>query len=196
MNYEQLRADVRGALSVTECEVLGDWAAATEATAALEVGHYLGLSTCVLLDSLPEACSLVTIDHHNGDDNCGATAPSAFSANVSRFVGDRGFLDMRADMREALAALIAPMNHFGFIFYDADHTEQGVRDFWDRARYLAADDCTLIFDDADWGSQAILAELAALDGFVVVRDRAFWRCETADKDNPDTYTLEVMRRRG
>lgn len=195
MNYEQLRADVRGALSVTECEVLGDWAAATEATAALEVGHYLGLSTCVLLDSLPEACSLVTIDHHNGDDNCGATAPSAFSANVQPFIRERRFVNLRLDMREAITSLLGN-EAFGFIFYDADHTEQGVRDFWDRARYLAADDCTLIFDDADWESQAILAELAALDGFVVVRDRAFWRCETADKANPDTYTLEVMRRRG
>lgn len=191
-DYRQLRVDIDGALSISECEVLAEHARATSATAALEVGHYKGLSTAVLLDALPPDCAFVTIDHHNGDESCGATDVHTFSANVSNHIGERAFRPMFIDMREALTELLASQP-FGFIFYDADHTAIGVQDFWLRARHLVADDCTLVYDDADWESQALLKRLAEYDGFHSIRSRPFTR-SVGDKADADTYTLEIMRR--
>lgn len=182
--------DIVGPLSATECEVLAEVAAATTAHAALEIGHYLGLSTAVLLSSLPESCAFVTIDHHEGDQWCPATSFSTFSENVAPFIGRRNFTPIKADMRVALPALLG---RFGFCFYDGDHTASAVADFWDLAADLLDDECTLCFDDADWEEQSTLRYLAEADGFEVVTDREFYR-PSGDKADPATYTLEVMRR--
>lgn len=181
---------VGGPLSVGECEALAQIAAATTAKSALEVGHYLGLSTAVLLSSLPADVHLVTIDHHRGDDWCPATSFDTFNENVAPFVGDRRFTAINDDMREALPGLLG---RFGFVFYDADHTAAAVADFWELAAGLLEPECTLVFDDADWVEQSTLRGLAEADGFQVVTDMPFYRPE-GDKDDPETYTLEVMRR--
>jgi len=185
-----MRDVIEGALSVAECDKLAEVAAATTAKSALEVGHLFGLSTAVLLTSLPTDVHLVTIDHHGGDDWCPATSFDVFNENVAPFVGDRRFTPINQDMREALPALLG---RFGFCFYDADHTAEAVADFWELAAGLLEQECTLVFDDADWEEQSTLRGLAEADGFVVVTDTPFHR-GSGDKDNPATYTLEVMRR--
>ena len=93
-------------------------------------------------------------------------------------------------MAEALPEL---SGRFGFCFYDADHTAQAVAEFWDLAADLFDQECTLVFDDADWAEQSTLRTLAEADGFAVVTDRDFYR-PSGDKHDPATYTLEVMRR--
>ena len=188
---ENLRKQIPGALSVAECVKLGEVASATTAAQALEVGHYLGLSTAVLLTSLPVGCELVTVDHHQGDDWSGGTSFASFLDNVAPYIGDpRKFSAVNEDMRTALPGLDGPV---GFVFYDADHTAAAVADFWALTPPLLADSCTLVFDDADWAEQSTLRELAEADGFQVVTDTPFYR-GSGDKDNPLTYTLEVMRR--
>jgi predicted O-methyltransferase YrrM len=179
-----------GPLSVAECDKLAEVAAATTAKSALEVGHYLGLSTAVLLSSLPADVHLVTIDHHQGDEWCPPTSFDEFNANVAPYVGERKFTAINEDMREALPDLLG---RFGFCFYDADHTASAVADFWDLAAGLLEPECTLVFDDADWVEQSTLRGLAEADGFVVVTDVEFYR-PSGDKHDPLTYTLEVMRR--
>ncbi len=185
-----IKNDIVGPLSVAECYALADLAAATTAHAALEVGHYLGLSTSVLLTSLPASCSLVTVDHHEGDDWCPATSFDTFLDNVTLYVGQRKFTPIRADMADALPTLLG---RFGFVFYDGDHTAAAVADFWELAEPLLEDVCTLVFDDADWVEQSTLRTFAEDAGFEVVTGRPFVRTE-GDKHDPDTYTLEVMRR--
>jgi predicted O-methyltransferase YrrM len=187
---ENLRKQITGALSVAECVKLGEVASATTAKSALEVGHYLGLSTAVLLSSLPADVHLVTIDHHQGDAWSGGTSFDEFSDNVAPYVGDRKFTALNEDMRTALPSLLG---RFGFVFYDADHTAAAVADFWDLAAGLLEPECTLVFDDADWVEQSTLRTLAEADGFQVVTDTEFHR-GGGDKDNALTYTLEVMRR--
>jgi predicted O-methyltransferase YrrM len=187
---ESLRGQITGALSVAECVKLGEVASATTAASALEVGHYLGLSTAVLLTSLPTDVHLVTIDHHQGDAWSGGTSVDEFTANVAPYVGDRKFTAINDDMRVALPALLG---RFGFVFYDADHTAAAVADFWDLAAGLLDESCTLVFDDADWVEQSTLRGLAEADGFQVVTDTPFYR-GGGDKHDPLTYTLEVMRR--
>jgi predicted O-methyltransferase YrrM len=181
---------VDGPMSVAECHKLAELAAATTAKRALEVGHYLGRSTSVLLTSLPTRVEFVTIDHHQGDDWCQATSFDTFLDNVVPYCGKRNFEPINRPMAEALPKL---SGGFGFVFYDADHTASAVAEFWDLAADLLARDCTLVFDDADWVEQSTLRTLAEADGFVVVTDMPFVRGE-GDKDNPETYTLEVMRR--
>jgi len=155
-----------------------------------EVGHYLGLSTAVLLDSLPPGCELVTIDHHRGDEWCPATSADEFLANVDPFIWDRLFVFVNDDMRAALPTV---GGGFGFVFYDADHTASAVAAFWDHAAGLLAERCTLVFDDADWAEQSTLRGLAEADGFMVVTSDPFYRGD-GDKHDPETYTLEVMER--
>lgn len=190
MNVAELRDTIPGPLSVRECEVLGELAAATLATRALEVGHYLGLSTAVLLQSLPVGCELVTIDHHQGDEWCPSTSPDVFSENVGPFIADRSFLFVNDDMRNALSGV---GDGFGFVFYDADHSAGAVAEFWRLVAGLLDERCTLVFDDADWADQSTLRGLAEADGFQVVTATAFHR-GAHDKHDPETYTLEVMER--
>jgi predicted O-methyltransferase YrrM len=188
---ENLRKQIAGALSVAECVRLGEVASATTSSRALEVGHYLGLSTAVLLTSLPAGCELVTVDHHQGDAWSGGTLFGTFLENVAPYIGDpRMFSAVNEDMRTALPQLDGT---FGFCFYDADHTAEAVADFWQLAAPLLDESCTLVFDDADWAEQSTLRGLAEADGFTVVTTDPFVR-GAGDKDNPETYTLEVMRR--
>ena len=181
---------IPGPLSVRECDVLAALASSTKASRALEVGNYLGLSTSVLLQSLPDRCELVTVDHHQGDEWCPATSPDEFMDNVGPFVGDRSFRFVNDDMRSALTDVGWG---FGFVFYDADHTASAVAEFWDHAAGLLDERCTLVFDDADWAEQSTLRGLAEADGFTVVTSEPFWRGD-GDKHDPETYTLEVMQR--
>lgn len=188
---DDIKARVVGPLSLLECRKLADVAAGVSCASALEVGHYLGLSTSVLLASLPLDVELVTIDHHQGDAWCPGTSFDEFWTNVAPYVGARDFDPINAAMVDALPTLGGT---FGFVFYDADHTASAVAEFWDLAADLLEPDCVLVFDDADWAEQSTLRGLAAAAGFQVVTDAPFWRGEH-DKHDPDTYTLEVMVRR-
>jgi predicted O-methyltransferase YrrM len=189
MNWGQLRDELAGALSATECEVLAELAANAHGR-ALEVGHYTGLSSVVLLASLPAEVELVTVDHHRGDAHSGATDPDIYRNTVKPYVGKRHFKQIDADFRDVLPDLYPD---FGFVFYDADHSAQGVSDFWRDCKALCLPKCTLVFDDADWSGQSALTVLAEGAGFRSVRTRDFARL-TGDKHHPETYTLEVMVR--
>lgn len=193
---------VPGPLSTQERCVLALEAERTLGMRALEVGHYYGASTSILLNSLPPTCALVTIDHHEGDVSTPAAPIAAFYENIAPYVGKRSLETFVCDMRvafEGMAERLAegrnpPPLWFDFVFYDADHTEQGVCDFWELVTPFLAQSCTLIYDDADWPSQAMLGELAKGDGFVSVRTQPIVRHMPADKTDPRTFTLEVMRR--
>lgn len=177
-------------MSVTECQKLAEVASATTATRALEVGHYLGLSTSVLLNALPPSCELVTIDHHGGDAWVPATSFDEFSANVAPYVGDRSFIVLNEDMATAIPSLDGG---FGFVFYDADHSAAAVEQFWNLVVDKLDSRCTLTFDDADWEEQSTLRELAEADGFGVATSIPFVRHD-GDKYHASTYTLEIMGR--
>lgn len=190
IDISEVIQSVPGPLSLLECQTLADLASETSATRALEVGHYLGLSTSLLLVGLPPEVELTTIDHHKGDFWCPSTSFTEFCVNVAPFVDGRDFYPINADMADALPKL---EGRFGFVFYDADHTEAAVTQFWSLAAGLMDDQCTLAFDDADWEEQSTLRRLAEADGFEVVTGRDFWRGQE-DKGNQSTYTLEIMRR--
>jgi predicted O-methyltransferase YrrM len=182
--------DIPGLLSVLECQVLDTYARTSGVTRALEVGHYHGKSTAILLHALPRDCSLVTIDHHKGDNWATPTESDEFLKNIRPYVGDRQVVPIFKEMIEALAGLT---RGFDFVFYDADHTTESVEKFWAVCEPLLSEHCLLMYDDGDWEDQAVLRELAEADGFTCVRTFPFARRE-GDKNNEDTYTLEIMQR--
>jgi predicted O-methyltransferase YrrM len=189
-DWQQHRDRLAGALSATECSVLATYASQATGERALEVGHYTGLSSIVLLTSLPADVEFVTVDHHLGDPWAPATSPDTYRRTVAPYVQGRKFAQVDADMFDALPMLAGG---FGFVFYDADHRADPVRRFWELCEPLCNEQCILTFDDADWEEQSTLIGLAAADGFRSVRNRGFYRGEL-DKKSPDTYSLEVMIR--
>lgn len=185
--------EIAGALSEAECAALAHVARGATGH-ALEVGHYLGRSTAVLLMALPPDVPLITVDHHQGDEWCPDTDPDLFRANVEPFVGKREFVFVDGDMLEPETVwVVEAAAPYEFVFYDADHTKHAVVDWWNACRPLLAPSCTLAYDDADWDDQSILGELARADGFESIRTREFYR-GPEDKRDPETFTLEVMRR--
>lgn len=188
-DYKSIVETIPGALSLAECEALAR-SADFARERALEIGHYHGRSTAVLLESLPAGIPLVTVDHHRGDPWSSGVPVDVFLKHIAPYTGERLMQFVEADMREALTWL---PSGFDFVFYDADHSAEGVADFWKLVLPLLARKCTLVFDDADWDEQSTLTALAEADGFVSVRSRDFYRGEK-DKRDPETYTLEVMRR--
>ena len=80
--WEALREQTGGLLSATECAELAHWAREAGRCDALEVGHYTGLSTVVLLHGLTDGSRLTTIDHHKGDNYVQASDQKVFLKNV------------------------------------------------------------------------------------------------------------------
>lgn len=180
---------VRGALSRDECEVLAAHAESfNHPVRALEVGHYFGLSTAVLLESLPVGSVLTTIDHHDGDSLCWPVPIEDFERNIAPHRGRVELLTLYESFQRA--SVEGP---FDLCFYDADHSSAAVAVFWTKYRARMAESSVLLFDDADWPEQATLRELAEADGFKSIRARPFGR-GASDKATPTTYTIEVMTR--
>lgn len=188
------RHDPGGLLSFSECVELMNWAGACgRLVTALEVGHFRGLSTLMLLRGLPEGSTLVTVDHHRGDVHVarGHSSPSAFMSTIGKH-GD--LLD-----RVKLAAAFIPYQQlltmhpgpYDFVFYDGQHTPEDCEEFWRRVQL--SPNCILCYDDADWECMQRLGELAEADNFKDVTRLVLQRLED-DKNADETYTLRVLRR--
>lgn len=195
MNWAELICQTGGLLSPTECAELGSWALRAKGD-ALEVGHYTGLSTSVLLACLPRSVSLWTVDNHSWRPG----TRESFDQNVKEHI-DRDFHPVFADFRET--DIPGP---FSFVFYDGPHSAPDCEAFWERFSRKFADQCVLLFDDADWPTMDRLRELAAAAGFTVVTEKPLARhvipysTDSYDVDldlgkrHPATYTIEVMSR--
>jgi predicted O-methyltransferase YrrM len=188
-----IKPAIKGGLSDAECEALAEYAASSGAKHALEVGHYYGLSTAVLLEALPADCTLTTIDHHHGDPWSAPTSIETFRRNIAPVVGDRDFT-VEYESMDVLAE--HPDARYDFVFYDASHTAEAVAEFWSVAAHAFAESVLLVFDDADWPGQATMTKRALRDRFHSIRTREFYRDAELDKLAPDTFTLEAMQRSG
>lgn len=193
--WEALRRDIPGALSLAELNVLAVEAGIASGRDALEVGHYKGLSTAAILDSLPERVRLWTIDHHQGDEHSQPTSPTEFEENV------RGYSSGRPrDSR--LVSLFAPFefaldsvpDDLGFVFYDADHGVEASASFWRLVQPKLGKRCVLVIDDADWQGGRRLNQLATGDGFEVAEWSGPIYRGSRGKADPRTNTMGVLIR--
>ena len=199
MDWQELIDSTQGLMSAQECEELSRWAQVAPDGIALEVGHYTGLSTCVLLSSLPVDVALVTVDRRVWRP----WSAEVFEKHVPRFVGERQLVVVVEESSVAISRIQDPI---GFVFYDADHTSLDNERFWSAVKGKLADQCALVFDDADWEGQSTLGTLAMGDGFIRKESRELFRHVSAEgypslqamldagKRHPDTFTLEVMTR--
>src|SRR5262245_21589933 len=197
-NWQSVIDETQGLMSAGECLELAYWARQAPDGQALEVGHYTGLSTSVLLASLPAERILHTIDCQDWRPQ----AADVFERQRARFQRKRTLYVHTDYFQHVLPMLSGP---FSFVFYDADHNAATNTWFWQLVRAKLAPRCILVYDDGDWPGQAVLGELAVQDGFARVPHAAFRRAidmgpgdyqtqlDRAKRD-PLTFTLEVMTR--
>ena len=190
-HWEQLRREIPGALSVAEMNALAIEASMAKGGDALEVGHYKGLSTAVLLQSLPETMALWTIDHHQGDEWCSPTESAEFEANIAGYVGARPVTYIYNTFEEGLALVPDGLR---FVFYDADHSVEASRLFWGCVAPKLAQSCVILVDDCDWDGPRCLVDLAVMDGFNVAPWTGSEYRGAQDKSDPRTNTMEVLIR--
>lgn len=189
LDFACLREKTRGLLSINECEELAHWGRLAKGGRALEVGHYTGLSTCVLLESLPTGTVLYSIDHHNGDNKVPKSTVAEFELNIQESLDKVSLVPVYQDFRKFWDWGISG---FGLVFYDAEHTEQACIDFWTGLRGKFSPGCILLYDDADWEEMKPLGRMAEAAGFQA-RTRLPIRRLKGDKRNSETYTLKVLQ---
>lgn len=179
-----------GLLSVAELDLLmrlvRDYPGANPRV--LEVGHYMGLSTCGLVHALRrrnDYWRLTTLDSHTRDQWVPATNPHRFYRNRLAYFGDH-----RLDVVIAASQTLTEPLPYDVVFYDGDHAEEQRR--FTRLVMASPRVRLLVFDDRDFSVPSeCQAELVA----------AGWRDESPplnrmpqDKRDPGTMTLGVMRR--
>lgn len=191
--WSNLRSAIPGALSVCELNILATEASLARGRNALEVGHYKGLSTAAILDSLPEGIVLWTIDHHEGDANCQPTETAEFEDNIRGYAGQGNPVAIYAPFEDALDSVPDDLR---FVFYDADHSVEASESFWRLVQPKLGEYCVIIVDDADWQGGKRLHQLATLDGFKVAEWSGTTYRGSRDKADPRTNTIEVLTRGG
>lgn len=188
-----IHQDIPGALSLLECMELADAVAGASPLSVLEVGHYLGRSTAVILSSLPMGARFWTVDHHRGDQWAPETEIEDFCRNVEPWRAKRhdvDFLPVYEDCEKWLLGL-PEAQKFDLVFYDADHRAAATVAFWDLIRDRLSRRCVFIYDDADWPGSKALELCARSAGYISTRRRELVRNKN-DKQDPDTYTLEIL----
>ena len=166
-----------------------------EAFDVLEVGHFMGLSTCGLVHALRESeeparsmrgsWTLTTVDAHIADAWVPETPTWVFEENMREH-----FADPRVTVRFELSQTLTAPLPFDFVFYDGDHAEEQER--FTRAVIESPRVRTLVFDDRDFPVPARCCEILRAAG---------WRDESpevlrapGDKCGRETMTLGVFRR--
>jgi predicted O-methyltransferase YrrM len=192
VNWASLILRKGGLLSPSECNQLETLARGSDGD-ALEIGHYTGLSTCVIAWGLPEGRRFVTVDNHQWR----SVSVDTFLENTDDFVYELDFELIVGDFQNH-----TPPGPYGFIFYDASHAPADVGAFVSMLPDLAAEHCTVVFDDWDWTEDFTTLEPL---GFTL-EPHELYRHEieysTGDlqvdydlgKRHPDTFTLGVWKR--
>jgi hypothetical protein len=163
----------------------------------LEVGHFMGLSTCGLVHALRDVrgendyprgnWKLTTVDAHIADAWVPETPTWVFEENMREH-----FADPRLTVRYELSqTLVAPLP-FDFVFYDGDHAEEQER--FTRAVLESPRVRTFVFDDRDFPVPVRCCEILRAAGWLdesppVLR-------APGDKNGAETMTLGVFRRPG
>ncbi len=155
----------------------------------LEVGHYMGLSTCGIVHALRGVegaiWTLDTVDAHIADDWVEATDPATFLDNMRAHFDDAR-LDFYFDISQDITAPLL----FDFVFYDGDHGGEQAR--FTQAVIDSPRVRTFVFDDRDFPVPMRCCQMLREAG---------WRDESppvlrapGDKDGEGTMTLGVFRR--
>lgn len=178
-----------GLLSTTELETLMWWLKRFEGPLrVLEVGHYLGLSTCGIIHALrgrEAAWKVTSLDAHCSDDWVPATNPSDFEANREQFFKHPNL----TTLYERSQTLVAPLP-YDFIFYDGDHGEEQER--FTKVVLASPDVRIFLFDDRDFEFPSRCEYMLKKAGWTDLSPVLSRR--RGDKTNPMTQTIAVFHR--
>lgn len=177
-----------GLLSVLECSALYLAVAQYRPHQVLEVGHFLGLSTAVLMKALVSQGrgALITVDHHKGDAWVPHSPEAPFLQNREKLFPEAVYLPMASqDLPDGL------IRSCDFLFYDGDHGEEQLR-FVQRASDLGGAQ-TIVLDDMDFRFGIECRNWLVEEGWREVTELVPRR-GTHDKADADTYTLGIFRR--
>jgi hypothetical protein len=187
-----------GLLSAGELELLMQIVAAEpRPLAALEVGHFMGLSTCGLVHALWQRggslvranadgyWTLTTVDHHQGDAWVPWTPAEIFEQNMFEH-----FADARVEVSYRPSQTLTAPLPFDFVFYDGDHGEEQER--FTVAVIESPRVRTLVFDDRDFPVPMRCSELLMRHGWI--DESPDMLRAPGDKGGAETMTLAVFRR--
>lgn len=179
-----------GLLSVAEIEELMRLMRTypSERFNVMEVGHYMGLSTCAIVHALrehPGQWSLTTIDAHIADKWVPATDPNKYFTNKAQHFADVDLMTLIMDTRG-----IQRLDGYDVVFYDGDHAEEQMR-----FTQMVMDSPRVklfIFDDRDFDVPRECCELLRAAGWRDVSPAVVRFMN--DKADPDTMTLGIYWR--
>jgi predicted O-methyltransferase YrrM len=126
---------------------------------AVEIGSYLGASSCFIAEGLlrDRSRKLVCVDTWQNDAMSEGPRDtfSQFLANVKRY-------DRQLEVRRGRSSEIAKsfQGDIGFLFLDGDHEYEGVRADWEGWSPHLVDGATVVLHDSGWaeGVQRIIRE--------------------------------------
>lgn len=150
----------------------------------LEVGHYMGLSTCVIWGALEDGDTFLSIDAHIADAWVPKSDPEQYFRNIAGRMYP-GITTLIMDSRS-----VQRLDGFNVVFYDGDHSEEQRR--WTQMVIDSGTVETFIFDDRDFPVPVECCQMLRNAG---------WQDHSPglerlpnDKMNPGTMTLGVFWR--
>lgn len=176
-----------GLLSASEmvhlCRTVNDYTyRRSRGLSILEVGHYMGLSTNVILYGVKGDDQLLSIDAHIADGWVPKSDPGQYFSNMYR---RKGLSTLIMDSRG-----VQRLEGFDVVFYDGDHADEQRR--WTEMVIASETVDLFIFDDRDFDVPTVCCQM--------LRD-AGWKDQSPDlrrlpndKRDPQTMTLGVFRR--
>ncbi|MHA2069054.1 MAG: class I SAM-dependent methyltransferase [Candidatus Thorarchaeota archaeon] len=189
-----IRSHTHGGLSRRECLELYRQVKLHKPMNVLEVGHFRGLSTNIILSALPVGARMLTIDHHKGDKHTPESNPSVFFNNIYKHARPT-----EVSLEVCIAAfedieILNAQKCFDFVFYDAAHNASTCAAFWSWAKPVMRDNCLLLFDDANLEVEMGTLTTLAKEG--LFKDITSLPIESrgTPKFASETYSIMVMQR--
>lgn len=124
---------------------------------AVEIGSYLGASTCFIAQGLEQGCRLYCIDtwgnHHmkyvdqdiDGEER---NTYQDFMRNISKYKDK--IIPLRGWSYDMIETLKSAENRIDFLFFDGDHNCEGIKKDWDLFSPLLKKGSFIAFHDTGW----------------------------------------------
>lgn len=132
-------------------------------TVAVEIGSYLGASSCFIAAGIKKArrhAKLFCIDTwHN--DSMSEGKRDTFDEFRSNTLPYTDFIvPLRGSSTEVIPKLCEHFQKIDFLFVDGDHSYEACRNDWELCRQLLSKDAIVVFHDIGWadGVQRVVSE--------------------------------------
>ncbi len=155
---------------------------------AVEIGSYLGASTCFIASAISDNSCLYCIDTWGNDnmyyvsqdiDSQQRDTYNEFQINTNKYKSK--IIEYRMWSNDAIVAIKEDSDKIDFLFIDGNHNYDGVKQDWDLYSKLLKPGSVVVFHDTSWaegvkkvinedvnGISNICLNLANMQGFIIV----------------------------